>query len=125
MKRLIASAILGAASLVLAGSTEAATPCFFINQWEGWKAPNDHTIYLGVNAREVYEVDLAGGSDLLRDPDARLISLSEGPDTVCAPVDLQLTVATLGGVREPLIAKRLRKLTPEEVAAIPKRYRPF
>ena len=29
-----------------------------------------------------------------------------------------------GGMREPLIASQLTKLTPDEIAAIPKQYRP-
>ena len=29
-----------------------------------------------------------------------------------------------GGMREPLIATKLTKLTPDEIAAIPKKYRP-
>jgi hypothetical protein len=102
-----------------------STSCFFINQWEGWKAPNDHTLYLAVNFHEVYQVDLAGNSSLLQDPDARLVNVTHGPDSVCSPLDLQLAVATFGGMREPLIATHLSKLTKEQVAEIPKKYRPY
>jgi len=102
------------------------TPCFFINQWQGWKSPNPHTLYLGVNFHEVYEVQLSGDSDLLSDPDAHLVSITHGPDSVCAAIDLQLAVAEpFGGMREPLIAKSLVKLTPEQIAAIPKKYLPY
>ncbi len=106
-------------------AAEAATPCFYINQWEGWKAPNDHTLYLGVNFKEVYEVQLGGRSSLLQDPDARIVSLTQGPDTVCHAIDLELAVVTPPGIRAPLIATHLRKLTPQEVAAIPPKDRPF
>lgn len=101
------------------------TPCFFISQWEGWKAPNDHTLYLAVNFHEVYQVDLAGTSSLLSDPDARLVNVTHGPDSVCSSLDLQLTVATFGGMEEPLIATHLSKLTKEQVAEIPKKFRPY
>jgi hypothetical protein len=101
-------------------------PCFFISQWQGWKSPNPHTLYLGVNFHEVYEVQLSGDSSLLSDPDAHLVSVTHGPDTVCSAIDLQLAVAEpFGGMREPLIAKSLVKLTPEQVAAIPKKYLPY
>jgi hypothetical protein len=100
-------------------------PCFFINQWEGWKAPNDHTLYLGVNNRDVYEVGLAGSSPILQDPDAHIVSITRGPDTVCDPVDLQLSIDEPYGIHEPLIAKSLVKLTPEQVKAIPPKYRPY
>jgi hypothetical protein len=100
-------------------------PCFFISQWQGWKSPNPHTLYLGVNFHEVYEVQLSGDSSLLQDPDAHLVSVTHGPDSVCSPLDLQLAVAEPFGMKEGLIAKSLRKLTPEEVAAIPPKYRPY
>ncbi len=67
----------------------------------------------------------SGGAALLQDPDARLVNLTQGPDTVCTPLDLQLSVATFAGMREPLIATHLSKLTPEQVAAIPKKYLPY
>jgi hypothetical protein len=107
-----------------AGSDSA--PCFFISEWQGWKSPNPHTLYLGVNFHQVYEVQLSGDSDLLQDPDAHLVSVTHGPDTVCSALDLQLAVAEpFGGIKEPLIAKSLVKLTPDQVAAIPKKYLPY
>ena len=108
------------------GKARDRTPCFYITQWRGWKAPNDHTLYLGVNFRDVYEVGLAGSSPLIQYPDARIVSITRGPPDVCNPVDLQLSVSTEPyGVREPLIAKSLVKLTPEQVKAIPPKYRPY
>jgi hypothetical protein len=108
-----------------APAVHARAPCFFVSQWQGWKAPNDHTLYLAVDFHQVYQVDLAGRSALLQDPDARLVNLTQVPDTVCTPLDLQLSVATFAGMREPLIATHLSKLTPEQVAAIPKKYLPY
>jgi hypothetical protein len=101
------------------------TPCFFLSQWQGWKAPNDHTLYLAVNFHDVYQVDLAGGSSTLQEPDARLINRAFGSNDVCTALDLQLSVADLGGFPEPLFPSHLTKLTPEQVAAIPKKYRPY
>jgi hypothetical protein len=129
----VAFATLTAASAVAAqdtpadnGKTRERTPCFYISQWRGWKAPNDHTLYLGVNFRDVYEVQLAGSSPLIQYPDARIISVTRGPPDVCNPVDLQLSVSTEPyGINEPLIAKSLVKLTPEQVKAIPPKYRPY
>jgi len=49
---------------------------------------------------------------------------------VCTAIDLNLSVVQgtggqLGdGFRVPLIATKLTKLTPEQIAAIPKKYRP-
>ena len=138
--------VVGAALLTTAGAAyagppkDSAAPCFIITQWRGWKSPSPNVIYLGVNMHDVYRVDLSAGSRLLQTPDVHLVSRTRGPDTVCSAIDLQLEVSDDigvqgrfgtgvdggfdGGMREPLIASKLTKLTPEEIAVIPKQYRP-
>jgi hypothetical protein len=130
-RRLAAGLMAGAALALAAGSALAASssPCFFITQWRGWKSPSPNVIYLGVNMHDVYRVDLSAGSPELQWPDVHLISRVMGSDSICSALDLQLEVADnsngfRSGFREPLIAAKLTKLTPEEVAAIPKKYRP-
>ena len=118
-----------AVGLAAIGTVANAAPpsgqsCFFISQWQGWKAPSPNVLYLGVNMHDVYKVELSGGSSQLQRPDVHLISRVTGSDSVCSALDLQLSVADEGGFREPLIARSLTKLTPEEVAAIPAKYRP-
>jgi hypothetical protein len=137
MSKMLSAALVALAAVVAAGAAAAQdtprherarrgdTPCFFINQWRGWKAPDDHTLYLGVNFRDVYEVQLTGSSSLLQDSDARIISLTQGPDSVCTPLDLQLAVSEPYGITEPLIVKSLVKLTPDQVKAIPRKYLPY
>jgi hypothetical protein len=121
-----------AATLGLAGAATAADPpksssrdCFFARSWEGWKAPNDKTLFLRVNNRDVYRVDLQVGSTFLTGPDPHLINDVRGPDTICSPLDLDLRVSPgSDGPAEPLFVKSLVKLTPQQVAAIPKKDRP-
>ena len=57
-------------------------------------------------------------------PDAQLISEAQGSSAICTALDLQLAVVNANGLRQPIIAHKLTKLTPEESAAIPKKYRP-
>jgi hypothetical protein len=126
---LAGAAVSLAAGAALAGSKAPDTPCFFVTQWQGWKSPSPTVIYLGVNLHDVYRVDLSGGSSQLQWPDVHLVSRVTGSDSICSAIDLQLEVVDNtgglgGGFREPLIASKLTKLTPEEVAAIPKKYRP-
>ena len=128
MNPLRAGLLVGTAVALIGGQALAASdnprgPCFFITQWQGWKAPDANTIYLGVNHRDVYRVDLSVGSSQLLLPDAQLTSQMRGSVSICTAIDLQLAVAD-HGFREPLIARKLTKLTPEEIAAIPKQYRP-
>jgi hypothetical protein len=119
----------GVAAALIAGQAIAAsdhprTPCFYITQWQGWKAPDANTLYLGVNLHDVYRADLSAGSPQLLWPDAHLVSQVRGPDSICSAIDLQLAVSDINGFRQPLIVRKLTKLTPEEIAAIPKKYRP-
>jgi hypothetical protein len=137
MGRAFSATLLAVATIATAGPVPAGgasshgpaqgadAPCFFIHDWEGWKAPNDHTLYLGVVRHQVYEVQLSGGSVLLQDPDAHLVSRTYAPTSVCSARDLQLMVSEpFGGVSEGLIATSLIKLTPEQIKAIPPKYLP-
>ncbi len=128
----VGAALLGSAGAAMADAPTDRTQCFFITQWQGWKSPSPNVLYLGVNMHDVYRVDLSAGSRMLRDPGVHLVSRSQGSTSVCSAIDLDLEVADDmggggrfgGGMREPLIASKLTKLTPEEVAAIPKQFRP-
>jgi hypothetical protein len=122
-----AVAALGLAQVSLAGVAHADAPaakaksnCFFVRDWNNWHAPNKDTIYLRVGVREFYKVELNYGSQMLTWPDAHLINEVRGTDSVCYPIDLDLKVAE-DGIVEPLFVKSIVKLTPEEVAAIPKK----
>jgi hypothetical protein len=132
---LTTSALISAAALLgLTGTALAAAPpdkpaaaparsCFFSRDWDSWRAPDDHTIYFRVRMREFYRVDLSAGSPMLTDPANHLVSVMRGTDTVCSPLDLDLKVSD-GRITVPLIAKSITKLTPEQVAAIPKKFLP-
>jgi hypothetical protein len=78
-----------------------------------------------VSISDIYRLDLSAGSSELNDPDVHLKSVIRGSDWICSPLDLQLEVVdSHGGFREPLIVKSITKLTPEEVHAIPPKFRP-
>lgn len=125
----IRSLVIGVAgALMLAALTSPAAadqraPCFFVNQWDGgWHATNDHTIYIRVNLRDIYRIDLSAGSQELTWPGYyHLISRIEGSDSICGPLDLQLALSDGHGFYQPLIAKDLVKLTPEEIKALPRK----
>ncbi|HEY2177656.1 MAG TPA: hypothetical protein VGH15_03675 [Caulobacteraceae bacterium] len=119
----LALSALAATAAPAAADTRA--PCFFINQWQGWKADGPNILYLRVNMRDIYRVDLSAGSEQLTWPGSyHLISRVQGSDSVCGPLDLQLAVSDSHGFYQPLIARSLVKLTPEEAAALPARLRP-
>jgi len=118
------AAVAAAAVCALAGSATAdgGHPCFYINQWEGWHATDANTIYLRVSMHDIYRVDLSAGSQELTWPGSyHLVSRVQGSSSICTALDLQLALADGHGFYQPLIAKNIVKLTPEEVAALPKK----
>lgn len=126
-RRSLIAAALTLSTLVPVVSVAGAAPshdCFYVTQWQGWKSPSPDVIYLGVNMHDVYRVDLSVGSPMLNAPNMHLVSIVRGSDSICSAIDLDLKLSDDNGFTEPLIAKALTKLTPEQVAAIPKKFRP-
>jgi hypothetical protein len=127
----VQSLLLGAAlATVLTGAAFAAADktaaadrpsCFFSRDWDSWHSPDENTIYLRVGVRDIYRIDLSSGSKLLTWPDSHIISKLWGSSSICRPIDLDLSVSDGNGFREFVIAKAITKLTPEQVAAIPKK----
>jgi len=127
-----------AASLILLGLDATATlaqseppaakparHCFSLTRWNGgWRAPTKDVLYLGVDNTDVYRLDLNGGSNQLLMGDVHLINIARGGDMVCNPIDLDLFVSDNHGFKTPLFVKTITKLTPEEVAALPKKFHP-
>ena len=98
--------------------------CFPARDWQSWKSPNPNVIYIRVFLHDYYRLDLSAGSNQLDWPDMHLVTKFHGSDWVCSPLDLEMYVSDNHGFREPLIVKRITKLTPEEVAQIPPKFRP-
>ncbi|HZZ89083.1 MAG TPA: hypothetical protein VFE13_12205 [Caulobacteraceae bacterium] len=99
--------------------------CFLSRDWEGWKSPDPNTIILRVGVRQYYRVDLSAGSNQLDAPAMHLVNKVRGSDWICGPLDLQLELADdHDAFREPLIVKAITRLTPEQVAQIPRKYLP-
>jgi hypothetical protein len=122
-------ALIGAAGISGAAVAEDhnthASSCFFVRDWQGWKSPSPNVIYLRVGVSQVYRLDLSVGSNQLQYGDVHLFSRIWDSSWICSPLDLDLQVADNHGTfREPLIVKSITKLTPDEIAAIPPKFRP-
>ena len=99
--------------------------CFRFGEVSNWVARDPRTLYFRVYTNRYYRVDLAHECSPLRMPDAHLIVHSFGPNLICAPVDLNLRAAEgLGDIPEPCFVKGITRLTPDEVAALPKGAKP-
>jgi hypothetical protein len=96
-----------------------------LRQPGGWKSPNPNTIYVRVGVSRIYELDLSSGSNQLQEPAMHLVSQIRGSEWICDPLDLQLQIVDdHDAFQEPLIVKSITRLTPDQIAAIPKKYLP-
>jgi hypothetical protein len=123
MRLLIAAFLLSltAAAPVWAEPAEGrSNNCFVSSNWHGWSAPGEsNVIYLRVGLHDYFRVELTEGTHVRRSYDRFLVNDVRGSGWICSALDLNLTLADNYGYQQPLIARSLRKLTPEEVTAMP------
>ena len=100
--------------------------CFWSADWQGWTSPAPDVVLLHVGASQVFEIDLKdGGSNQLKYPDMHLANQHQHGTWICTPNDLHLQLSDDHHIyTEPLFVKSLTRLTPEQVEAIPAKYRP-
>lgn len=102
-----------------------AGKCFYVNQFESWKAPDPQTIFIRANFHHYYRLDLSGPCPTLLSPDTHLILNVRGPDTICSALDWDLKVSQgSNGIPSACIVKKMTPLTAEEVSQIPPHFRP-
>ena len=104
----------------------AQNVCFSLNQMQGWKAPDNKTIYIRVNMHQYYRLDLSASCAMLTMPESHLITKARGSDRICSAIDWDLSVSEPppGAIPEACIVKQMTLLTPEQSDAIPPKFRP-
>lgn len=119
---------IAAAALAMAGAaptSAAAAPadnaCFWSSQWRGWSAPDPDTLYLRVGQSQIYRVELTPGAHVRDNTGEFLINELRGSNSICSHLDLDLALADTLGFKRPLIARSLTRLSPAEIAAIPRK----
>ncbi len=113
---------LGAQPRSLAADSKDA--CFFLRSWDGqWKVtPDSRSLYVKQSG-QVFRIDLQQATPLLQSSFA-VLNTRGSSDAVCTPQDLHLVVSDRLGSLQPAIVSKITRLTPEELAALPKRLRP-
>lgn len=97
--------------------------CFYRRDIRNHTVGDAHTLYLDIAGREVWRVQMSNGclvSAVSSDP--IIIRNRAGGQSVCKPIDLDIAVAAGGESR--CIVSGISRLTPAEVAALPKKTRP-
>lgn len=115
--------LIAAAGLVATGLPAQAATCFRMHDVQGHSVVDNHTLYVSVNRREVYRITTSNNCLAAKTRSDPLITRSSGSDMICKPIDLDLKIGGSGGV-SACIVSAIDKLTPAEVAAIPKKLRP-
>ena len=99
--------------------------CFYVTQWYGWKAADDHTIYLNVGGNRVFKVDLASACPEILLGSSKIVSIDRGGSgLVCSPLDLDLHVSQGDHITTACIVRGISELSPGEISALPKNVRP-
>ena len=119
----VAAALALAAAAAQAAAPEPREHCFPSGgSWSSWSAPgNGDVLLLRVHINDIYRVDLSPGSHAYKSPGYYLVNVVRGSGWICSAIDLDLSLNSDYGFRRPLIAVSMRKLTPAEVAAIPRK----
>jgi hypothetical protein len=106
-----------------ATSTFEKSSCFRRSDVRNHTVGGPKTLYLDVAGRSVYRVEMSNSclaSAVSSDP--LVFNNRTGGQTVCNAVDLDITVSAAGPSR--CIVSSISKLSPAEVAALPKKMRP-
>jgi hypothetical protein len=126
------------AALLLALSAAAASPnvawaadtprtndCFWQRNVTSFAAPDDHTVYVKVNQRDVYRLDLMiSCPDVDWNERVALVSSRGAGGSICGPLDAKIVSHATGIGAQSCPVKAMTKLTPAEIAALPKRAKP-
>lgn len=122
---LILAATAAAAGLAASASAqpEPQRQCFYTTQIRSTQPVGDRQVNVLVNLRDVYRIDLADRCENLRSPQRVLSITSPSGTAICGPAEARVAVL-VDGFRQECFVDRITKLTPDQVAALPKRDRP-
>jgi len=98
--------------------------CFRTRDIRNHTVGDNHTMYLNVDGRMVYRVEMsndcfAGATS----SDPIIIRIPPGSSDVCRPIDLDVGV-NMGGFTNRCIISSITPLAPDQVAALPPKLRP-
>jgi hypothetical protein len=119
------TAIVGAASLGASPAAQAqpasdpARQCFYTHNIDGYNAVDNRTLLVRVSGRNIYRVKLMNACPGLTFRHTMVLKTASGGGSVCGAIDLTLGF-TDHGISESCPVHDIHKLSPDEVAAIPK-----
>jgi len=137
MQRLTKAALVAAAGLVVGGTLIATgghsqpapaaqksdEACFWARNVNGFNAPDEETVYIRVGVSDIYRLDLmyaCSGLTFRQD-----IGLERQPADafICSPLEATVVYRD-AGIPQRCPVTAIHKLTKDEAAALPKKFRP-
>ena len=119
-----AAVVVPAAPAYAAPAVAVAPACFYTRDIRNHTIGDDRTLYLNVNDRAVYRVEMSGACLAgATSSDPIVIRNPPGSNNVCRPIDLDIGVS-IGGFNHTCIVSSIAPMTPAEIAALPPRLRP-
>lgn len=103
------------------GNTNRA--CFYANDVDGFAAQNDRIVNVRVGVNDVYQFELFAPCPDVRWNETLGLQTRGGSNFICSGLDAEIISRTpIGPQRCPVTS--IRKLTPQEISALPKGARP-
>ena len=123
---LVLAAAAASAPLAVSSASAQGRQCFRAQDWHGSAAGGPRDIYIRVGMHDIWRLAMADDCPGARFPGPVSIGdLVTGSNEICSAVDLQITVAPLGGSNHSAcIVKSINKLTPDEAKALPRKAMP-
>lgn len=119
---LTAAAPVAAKSPLEDGKPAAGKQCFWASSANGFASNDPRIVNVRVGARDVYQFEMFGRCEDV-DWNQRIALVSRGSSLICTGLDAEIISPTsIGPNRCPV--RNIRKLTAEEIKALPKRARP-
>jgi len=100
-----------------------AQQCFYTRNVTSFAAPDEKTLYVRVGVRDVYRFDMFGPCPDI-DWNQRVALVSRASSWICNGMDAEVVTHRTGLGPQRCQVQSMRKLTPEEVAALPRRAKP-
>jgi hypothetical protein len=98
--------------------------CFFTSQLDNWRAAGDRTIYIKTRANRYYRLDMGARCPALTFPSPIMVNKFRG-SSICSPLDWDIRISQgPGSIAMGCTVSKMTRLTPAEVAAIPKGQKP-
>jgi len=117
---LLTAVAMGAVAQAPAVAQESQDTCFYPTQWDGgWKAPNDHTVYIRVSGGRVFRLDMTNACPGLNFSSSHLINRYV-TGSVCKATDWNLKVTQDGLPVASCTVASMTLLTPAQIGALPR-----